>query len=131
MSITLTPVDQGYQFESDDCCGICHDDTAVHLMNHPNGGETHIFHAQCIDEWLKINPICPICSQKIIFPLKKRVITKLRNIAVKALNVIDENEGYGFLLVFISAVVFCEIWLKIAGELPQTTASRVWNKLKL
>lgn len=26
----------------------------------------HIFHSECIDQWLKENPNCPICKSSII-----------------------------------------------------------------
>nr|CAB3462514.1 unnamed protein product [Digitaria exilis] len=29
----------------------------------------HAFHAACVDEWLRTNPVCPICRNPVSFPL--------------------------------------------------------------
>lgn len=50
--------------EEKDKCAIC--------MAHYEVGEevktltcTHIFHTECIDQWLKLNRTCPVCKQSI------------------------------------------------------------------
>lgn len=47
------------------------DKCAVCLGEYEDGEEvkhlpcTHMFHAECIDRWLKVNRICPVCKQSI------------------------------------------------------------------
>ncbi|KAG0480186.1 hypothetical protein HPP92_011044 [Vanilla planifolia] len=44
------------------CCSVC-------LADYGNGGEElrlmpdcgHLFHARCVDEWLRRKPTCPVC----------------------------------------------------------------------
>lgn len=48
-----------------DSCSICTDkynnsDIVVSLSCH------HIFHSECIKEWGKYNPVCPICKKDIM-----------------------------------------------------------------
>eukprot|EP00656_Telonema_subtile_P057437 TRINITY_DN9448_c0_g1_i2.p1 TRINITY_DN9448_c0_g1~~TRINITY_DN9448_c0_g1_i2.p1 ORF type:complete len:280 (-),score=63.50 TRINITY_DN9448_c0_g1_i2:141-980(-) len=54
-------------FQGDPTCSIClseyeEDEEIKHLPSC-----AHVFHVSCIDEWLVLNPSCPVCRQ----PLKK------------------------------------------------------------
>eukprot|EP00826_Nyctotherus_ovalis_P060610 TRINITY_DN8526_c0_g2_i5.p1 TRINITY_DN8526_c0_g2~~TRINITY_DN8526_c0_g2_i5.p1 ORF type:complete len:276 (+),score=46.66 TRINITY_DN8526_c0_g2_i5:120-947(+) len=49
-------------------CVIClveyKDEEAVCVLN---CDRPHIFHEQCITEWLNMNPVCPVCRSKVTF----------------------------------------------------------------
>jgi len=36
---------------------------------------THIFHIKCIDKWLKVNKLCPICKRNIEEPVSNTTTT--------------------------------------------------------
>ena len=42
-------------------CSICFEEITNNNLKTLNCG--HIFHKNCIDSWLKINPICPYCRE--------------------------------------------------------------------
>jgi hypothetical protein len=84
MSISFKPAGQGVSFGKESC-GIClNDDNTQTLKNHTENGEKHIFHASCIDTWIKINPSCPNCRRHVVLPLKDKIITELKNMGKDA-----------------------------------------------
>ena len=38
---------------------------------------THIFHKECVDDWLKLNDSCPCCRQSIFSPESERHLFEL------------------------------------------------------
>lgn len=41
-------------------CSICYSHSPLHIL--PCG---HIYHENCINEWIRIKNSCPLCRQKI------------------------------------------------------------------
>ena len=54
-------IDNNHTFE---CCPICY-------VDYEYGEElkvlgcSHAYHTACVKEWLKKNPLCPVCKEKV------------------------------------------------------------------
>lgn len=116
MNINFKSVKHGVEFGPEEMCGICHDDKPNHLMNHANGGERHIFHAQCIEEWIRKRRTCPTCFQTIVPQPRDRLIIELKDIGGNALN----GAHYGSLLR-AAEVAETAVRIGIAGEVLVVT----------
>jgi hypothetical protein len=55
--------------EENSCCSICLSDyrESEVVGSMPDCG--HMFHAVCIDRWLRRHPTCPVCRTSLISPL--------------------------------------------------------------
>lgn len=46
-------------------CAICHDRVLADELLRNLPGCTHAFHQNCIDNWLRQNPTCPLCRNNV------------------------------------------------------------------
>lgn len=47
-------------------CGVCREPLIQDVVIHNNDdGEKHPFHKNCVREWMKIDPTCPVCRVNI------------------------------------------------------------------
>jgi len=55
----------GASREGIDSCSICCEDflNGIEVKRLP--GCNHLFHPKCIEEWLVINPLCPMCRSNV------------------------------------------------------------------
>jgi len=72
-------VNKNNTFLEDNECSICFD-SMEHSKNILRCG--HSFHEECINEWIKIKPNCPLCRIYIQLNLKIRA-RKIKNIFVR------------------------------------------------
>eukprot|EP00931_Biecheleriopsis_adriatica_P023777 TRINITY_DN14943_c0_g1_i2.p1 TRINITY_DN14943_c0_g1~~TRINITY_DN14943_c0_g1_i2.p1 ORF type:complete len:303 (+),score=43.57 TRINITY_DN14943_c0_g1_i2:108-1016(+) len=58
----------------DQCCSVCLAELrAGDLVSELPCG--HVFHAPCINEWLKVRPRCPMRCPRLVFPLPEDVVS--------------------------------------------------------
>ena len=70
-----------------DICSICrnsNNEPSLQYQERPcidtyitEGVCGHAFHHDCISNWIKTNPICPICATSWVFKKKKKLLTKI------------------------------------------------------
>lgn len=51
--------------QSPPCCAICLNDICGGDSYRKLAGCNHIFHCECIDVWLRSQPTCPLCRNKV------------------------------------------------------------------
>lgn len=71
-----TPVEDKFR-DWHDVCGICqaHEEDRLTVCEFPCN---HFFHRSCIEEWLKIRMVCPMCMRKLWFD---NGIVRMENVA--------------------------------------------------
>ncbi|CAE7811213.1 RNF149 [Symbiodinium sp. CCMP2456] len=64
--------------DSDEGCDGCEETCAVCLENFQDGDSVrvlrcrHTFHTECVDRWLAVNRLCPLCKQDVAPTWKER-----------------------------------------------------------
>ena len=46
-------------------CAICHGEIVVEELLRSLAGCGHTFHQECVDNWLRQNPTCPLCRNNV------------------------------------------------------------------
>jgi len=82
-------------------CSICRDPVKSKAKEHLSSGVSHKFCADCIVQWIKKNPICPICTAPVR-SWSVRVLPeslKLGYLSVRLGAIVAGNQGLAHLVV--------------------------------
>ena len=91
-------------------CSICIDEIDledkenIKILNCSNN---HIFHITCINNWLKINNICPLCREVIISNIQIENIENIENTEN------TENHNHISCCIYFSCILFSLLLLAI------------------
>ncbi|MEI6242004.1 MAG: RING finger domain-containing protein [Chlamydiota bacterium] len=100
-------------FNPKENCAICHDflEKSEVVVHGGNDGEKHPVHKNCIMEWVKRNPSCPICRARVtgnsLFSWKERALIVIKNtmVIVLVLAATVERDSVSFVGKVLATVV--------------------------
>jgi hypothetical protein len=90
-------------------CSICIDDIDIkdnENIKTLNCSSKHIFHIICIDNWLKVNNICPLCREEIKNNKKIEVNNTIQNNNLTCFSCCSCIIFFGFIVGFIYFIIY-------------------------
>lgn len=104
-------------------CPICLDNEKTALVVHRGeGGKLHPFHKVCMETWVKQNPVCPMCKEK----LGEKVKVSFDEKDVEATIMVIMGIAAGFFSILILQYHYPEkVRFIDSGPIPFTTSVTV------
>lgn len=81
-------------------CGICLDPLIIDLYKLPKTGSDcgHIFHHECLDEWVKREWACPLCKTSIDETYYKKPIISIKDLLAQGWQVRQDEDNHIYIM---------------------------------